>query len=132
MVYGLLLNHGFDPKTRKFDNQPAPKTVEETNKHTVPNPFGDAPIPPCPICGVIPHDLSIHEEWRQLPGAKSVDKLEADRGVRIGQSAEAITLTVSGICGICGSANYIWDHSLDFHICLNCGAHETVIGWQAR
>ena len=142
MVDRLLLEHGFNPKTRKFANQPDRKIVEETNKQTASNPFG-VPIPPCPICGVIPHNWPIHEEWRHLPGAKSVDKIEADREASIGHSdrepkpaplptAGAIVPTVPGTCGICGSSNYVWDNWLDFHICLNCGAHETVIGWQAR
>lgn len=47
-------------------------------------------------------------------------------------AAAAIAPSISATCGICGSPNYVWDHWLDFHICLNCGAHETVTGWQAR
>jgi hypothetical protein len=47
-------------------------------------------------------------------------------------TARAVMPTIPGTCGICGSSNYVWDHWLDFHICLNCGAHETAIGWQAR
>jgi hypothetical protein len=33
----------------------------------------------CPICGVIPHNRSIHEEWRQTAGAKDPVKRAADR-----------------------------------------------------
>jgi hypothetical protein len=100
----LLLEHGFDPKTLKFDNQPDRKI--ETNQQSyrlspssspagesnVPynlakpepeerktaNSFG-LTVPPCPICGVNPHDWSIHEKWRHTPGAKGAEKLAADR-----------------------------------------------------
>jgi len=35
-------------------------------------------------------------------------------------------------CGICGSESVIFDRVLDMNICLDCGAHETFTGWQAR
>ena len=37
-----------------------------------------------------------------------------------------------GTCGICGSSAVSFDYNLDINICLKCGAHETVKGWQAR
>lgn len=102
----LLLEHGFDPKTLKFDNQPDRKTetnqqshrltpssspaggsnepynlakpmVKETGEEKTPNSFG-LTVPPCPICGVIPHNWLIHKEWRHTPGAKGAEKLAAD------------------------------------------------------
>lgn len=107
MVDRLLLEHGFDPKTRKFDNQPDQKIetnqqfhkltastspagessvpynlskpiVEETGEQKAPNSFG-ATLPRCPICGVIPHNWSIHEEWRHTLAAEDAEKLAADR-----------------------------------------------------
>jgi GGDEF domain-containing protein len=107
MVDRVLLERGFDPKTFKFDNQPdrkietnqqshrlTPSTspagepnvpydlakpiVEETGERETPNSFG-LPVPPCPICGVIPHNWSIHEEWRHTRGDKGPEKLAADR-----------------------------------------------------
>ena len=107
MIDRLLLERGFDPKAFKFDNQPdrkietnqqshrlTPSTspagepnvpydlakpiVEETGERKTPNSFG-LTVPPCPICGVIPHNWSIHEEWRHIPGDKGPEKLAADR-----------------------------------------------------
>lgn len=52
--------------------------VEEIGERKIPNPFG-LTVPPCPICGVIPHNWSIHEEWRHIPGDKGPEKLAADR-----------------------------------------------------
>ena len=107
MVDRVLLEHGFDPRTRKFDNQPdrkietnqqshrlTPSTspagestvpynvskpiVEETGQRKAPKSLGET-VPPCPICGVIPHRWSIHDEWRHTPGAKGAEKLAADR-----------------------------------------------------
>jgi hypothetical protein len=103
----VLLEHGFDPKTLKFESRPDRKTetkqqphrptpssstagetnvpyniskpiLEKTGERIAPDTFG-ATVPPCPICGVIPHDRSIHEEWRHTPGAKGGEKLAADR-----------------------------------------------------
>lgn len=107
LVDRLLLEHGFDPKTRKFDDQPDPRIetnqqsqkltlptspavessvlynvskplVGERGRRKAPNPFGKT-VPPCPICGVNPHNWSIHEEWRHTRGAKGAEKLAADR-----------------------------------------------------
>jgi hypothetical protein len=106
MVDRVLLEHGFDPRTREFDNQPDRKIktnqqshrltpltspagessvpynvskpiVVETGQRKAPKSFGET-VPPCPICGVIPHNRSIHEEWRHTPGAKGAEKLAAD------------------------------------------------------
>jgi len=34
-------------------------------------------------------------------------------------------------CGICGSRG-IFDYQRGFAVCLECGSHETSIGWQAK
>jgi hypothetical protein len=36
-----------------------------------------------------------------------------------------------GECGICGG-RAVYDSVLDLNICLQCGAHETAKGWQAK
>jgi hypothetical protein len=103
MVGRVFLKHGFNPTIRKFDNGPekieineqshkltpprspagessvhnVSKPIVETGQLKAPESFG-VPVPPCPICGVIPHNWSIHEEWRHTPGAKSHEKLWAD------------------------------------------------------
>jgi hypothetical protein len=33
-------------------------------------------------------------------------------------------------CGVCGSFDVYFDRGRDFHICGQCGAHETTGGWQ--
>jgi hypothetical protein len=76
MVDRVFLKHGFNLKTLKFDNLLDRKT--EANRREPPTFDGNA-IPACPICGVVPHNLSIHDEWRRMPGAKSEDKIAADR-----------------------------------------------------
>lgn len=105
MVDRVFLKLGFNRTTHQFDNRPekietnqqshkpTPSTspAGESGVHNVPKPilgqigqlnapksFG-APVPHCPICGVIPHNWSIHEEWRQTPRAKGTEKLAADR-----------------------------------------------------
>jgi hypothetical protein len=62
----FLLKFGFIRKTPNFKNQPDGK------------PDGTA-IPACPVCGFVPRNLVIHDEWRRIPGAKSEDKIAADR-----------------------------------------------------
>jgi len=52
--------------------------AEEIGERKIPNSFG-LTVPPCPICGVVPHNWSIHEEWRHIPGDKGSEKLAADR-----------------------------------------------------
>lgn len=56
----------------------AKPVVKEIAERTTQNFFG-LTVPPCPICGVIPRDWSIHEEWRHIPGDKGPEKLAADR-----------------------------------------------------
>ena len=75
----VLGRDGFNSKTRKFDN-PSGRPAE--NIQTEPRTLGEV-APPCPVCGVIPHNLAIHDEWRNIPGVKSQDKIAADlRAVR--------------------------------------------------
>jgi GGDEF domain-containing protein len=52
--------------------------VKEIGEQKIPSSFGST-VPPCPICGVIPHNWSIHEEWRHTRGDKGPEKLAADR-----------------------------------------------------
>jgi len=52
--------------------------VDQIVEREPPNSFGLI-VPPCPICGVIPHNWWIHEEWRHIPGDEGPEKLAADR-----------------------------------------------------
>jgi hypothetical protein len=36
-----------------------------------------------------------------------------------------------GVCGICGHDAVVSDPGLDMDLCLDCGAHETAVGWLA-
>ena len=81
MVDRTLRKHGFDRNTHKFDDQLEQTT--EANRQGAPtleaSSWGGQAVPPCPVCGVIPHNVAIHDEWRRLPGAKSPDKVAADQ-----------------------------------------------------
>jgi hypothetical protein len=78
MVERALQKHRLNPKTLD-SNESTRKT--DANWHQALEPgisiWGEQAIPPCPICGVNPHNWGIHEEWRHLPGAKSKEKLAA-------------------------------------------------------
>jgi hypothetical protein len=76
MVERALQKHRLNPKTLD-SNESTRKT--DANWHQALEPgisiWGEQAIPPCPICGVNPHNWGIHEEWRRLPGAKSKERL---------------------------------------------------------
>ena len=73
--------HGLICKTVKFDDQL--EREREANRQGFPtlppSRWGGQAVPPCPVCGVIPHNLTVHDEWRRLPRAKSPDKVAADQ-----------------------------------------------------
>ncbi len=131
-----FLKLGFNRKTLKFDNQPDGKTEASRRE---PPAFDNNAIPLCPVCGVVPHNLALHDEWRHLPGAKSVDKIAADWEALTGHNdrePRPTSLPASGTsastgCGICGFPP-VFDNWLDINLCPRCGAHETAKGWQER
>ena len=169
LVDSLSLKHGFDPRTLTFLNQPdvdkqlsrklKPPTSaagESSAPYSVPRPIVEEPsqqeslksfgkaVPPCPICGVTPHNLSIHDEWRYTPGTKSEEKIAADREatgfrsylvpcdrsdgyspVQHGtgtQHESASAQTEPAKCARCGSPTISWDHGVDIPYCTTCGA----------
>jgi hypothetical protein len=135
MVDRVFLTLAFNRKTLKFDRQLDRKTQA---KWPQPPPNDGTAIPACPVCGVVPHNLSLHDEWRRLPGAKNSDKLAADREAsmnhRDGDPKSAPPSAAAGAstgCGICG-APAVFDNWLDINLCPTCGARETTKGWQER
>ena len=81
IVDRTLRKHAFNRNTLRFDDRLEQKT--EANRQSSPtlaaSRWGGGAIPHCPVCGVIPHNLAIHDKWRRLPRAKSPDKVAADR-----------------------------------------------------
>lgn len=76
MVDRAFEKHGFNRNGTKFDSPLDRKTEEMALEAQV---RGGHTVPPCPVCGVTPHNWAIHEEWLRLPGTKSEDKVAADR-----------------------------------------------------
>jgi hypothetical protein len=77
----IFEKHGFNRKTLSFDEKL--DGISEASSQGLPALEASAwcgqAVPPCPVCGTIPHNWTIHEEWRHLPGTKSPDKVAADR-----------------------------------------------------
>jgi hypothetical protein len=70
---------GFDRKSLKFDDQLDRRTQANQEEHPPLASLSREAVPSCPVCGTIPHNCNIHEEWRHLFGAKSEDKVAADQ-----------------------------------------------------
>jgi hypothetical protein len=79
LVERVFRNHGFDCKTRKFYGQSAGNAEANRKEHPASVAVLGATVPPCTVCGAIPHNWAIHEEWRHLPGSKSEGKVAGDR-----------------------------------------------------
>jgi hypothetical protein len=78
LVERVLGLHGFD-KTSKLNDQSERNAEANRKEHSAAVPVLGEAVPPCPGCGTIPHNWAIHEEWRDLPAAKSDDKVASDR-----------------------------------------------------
>jgi hypothetical protein len=133
IVDRVFLRLSFNRETFKLDNKLDRETKANHREQSTYNVNG---IPPCPVCGVVPHNLAIHDEWRFLPGAKGADKIAAEREVTRNGDPRVAALDAAGSgilqgCGICGSAA-IFDNWLDINLCPKCGAREVVGGWQER
>jgi hypothetical protein len=79
LVERVFWKHGFDCKTLTFHDQSDRSTQTNRKGHAALVSVRSEAVPRCPVCGTIPHNWAIHEEWRHLPGAKGEDKVAADR-----------------------------------------------------
>jgi hypothetical protein len=79
MVDRVLRKQPFDPKALKFHGQSNRNAEPNREEHPTSASVWREAVPPCPVCGTTPHNWTIHEAWRHLPGVKSEDKLAADR-----------------------------------------------------
>jgi len=79
LVERVICKLGFDCKTLKSHDQSDRNAEANRKRHPASASVWGEAVPPCPLCGTIPHNWAIHEEWRHLPGAKSGDKLAAYR-----------------------------------------------------